>query len=662
MVSTQLYGPVMHARSHRRKLLLFVTAVILPCLVLVGLGVRMIRQERELAEKRRSEEASRLATELGNRLLVRLERIKLGEAGAWARVEPGQLHARPENPAVVLVAAVAEDRIELPWEPLTGQSGRLQEAAFARRIQEAEQVEFAERRLARAAALYEAARRQARHPIQQAYARLLLARVLSTSGRLDEAYQHYRVLLGLSSEISDELGIPIAYYAAGQLLKQEASLEVVLERIQAEWGARRWINRAAAYMLREFTETLAETLHGDTLQHLAATTRQRARDYVALLEQAVALQHDFSALTLRARLGGEREAAASLWMLYGDDRWLVSTAPALATQEALVIAVRAGDLFDALVKETASEGTAPGEPLFFMGPGKGEALGENFPELKVTFTVDDERALDTQGTMQRAFYLATLLLVLSVTFFGAYLLWRDMRREARLAELRSQFVSSVSHELKTPLTAIRMFAETLMMGRYRDPETQRQYLETIVHESERLSRLINNVLDFSKIEQDRKRYHPERTALADVVHAAAGAMAYPLQQQGFALNVEVEEDLPEVSVDRDAIEQAILNLLANAVKYSGDARAIDLRLRRQNGQALIEVTDHGMGIPRSEHARIFEKFYRVSSPENERVPGAGLGLALVAHIADAHGGRAEVQSEPGQGSTFTLHLPLEDEA
>ncbi|MCK4495433.1 MAG: sensor histidine kinase, partial [Candidatus Aminicenantes bacterium] len=259
------------------------------------------------------------------------------------------------------------------------------------------------------------------------------------------------------------------------------------------------------------------------------------------------------------------------------------------------------------------------------------------------------------------FYLLALLLVLSVTLFGAYLLWRDVRREVRMANMRSQFVSSVSHELKTPLTAIRMFAETLRLGRSRSKKTSEEYLDTIVNESQRLTRLLNNVLDFSKIEEGKRIYQPEPASLYEIIQASARAMEYPLNQHGFRLNVSVEEDLPDVRVDRDALEQAILNLLHNAMKYSGDSRDIELRLQKKDGHAVIQVIDQGVGIDPKEQKKIFEKFYRIPTRENERTAGTGLGLSLVLHIVRAHGGHIEVESVPGKGTTFSIYLPLESE-
>jgi signal transduction histidine kinase len=204
-----------------------------------------------------------------------------------------------------------------------------------------------------------------------------------------------------------------------------------------------------------------------------------------------------------------------------------------------------------------------------------------------------------------------------------------------------------------------MFAETLRLGRSKNLKTQAEYLDTIVNESQRLTRLLNNVLDFSKIEQGQRIYMLEPTSLSEIIQASARAMKYPLSQQGFELNVHVEEGLPDVRVDKDALEQAILNLLNNAMKYSGESHEIDLRLQRKDDQALIQVIDRGVGIDPREQKRIFEKFYRVPMPENERIVGTGLGLTLVSHIVKAHGGNIGVESAPGKGSTFSIYLPLE---
>ncbi len=360
-----------------------------------------------------------------------------------------------------------------------------------------------------------------------------------------------------------------------------------------------------------------------------------------------------------ARRGSLPDAAHPLWLSYGEDSWLISIDSSLTGEPPLAAIVRAGKVWESMIEEDAGSTSLSGEPyLMTHRSTQGIELGPSFPDLRVAFN-EQGNTTSKPWSLQFIYYLIALLLVLSITLFGAYLLWRDVQRELNLASMRSQFVANVSHELKTPLTAIRMFAETLRLGRSASPEVKEEFLGTIVSESERLTRLLNNVLDFSKIEQGKKRYNPVPTSLADVVQAAARAMRYPLSQEGFDLHVEIADDLPLVSVDRDAIEQAILNLLANALKYSGEHRRIDLHLVRQNGEALIRVKDGGIGVDTSEQTNIFGKFYRVQTPENESVSGTGLGLPLVDHIAKAHGGRVVIESALGQGSTFSIHLPLE---
>jgi len=170
---------------------------------------------------------------------------------------------------------------------------------------------------------------------------------------------------------------------------------------------------------------------------------------------------------------------------------------------------------------------------------------------------------------------------------------------------------------------------------------------------------VDNVLDFGKIERGKKSYRFEPVRLQGVVEHAARAAQYPFEQAGFSLAVSADADLPPVAADSDALQQAILNLLTNAMKYSGDSRHVALSLERQNGRACIRVEDHGVGIAPQEQVKIFDRFYRVPTEENSRIPGTGLGLTIVDHIAKAHGGAVEVVSRPGKGSSFTISLPVE---
>jgi signal transduction histidine kinase len=337
-----------------------------------------------------------------------------------------------------------------------------------------------------------------------------------------------------------------------------------------------------------------------------------------------------------------------VWSPYGEPPWWVSVSPAVSDFDGLVIAVRASEILDRL-------GTSR-RPIRLAAPADmdGKTLGEGFPGVRVVMPARPEPGIPTRQT----FLVFALVLALAFTLLAGYLLRRDVQRDLRLAELRSQFVSSVTHELKTPLTAIRMFTETLRLDEDVDQRTRDEYLNTIQHESERLSRLVDNVLDFGKIERGRKTYRFQPVRLEEVVAEAARAAQYPLTQAGFALEIATQPDLPPVSADADALQQAILNLLTNAMKYSGDSRRIALRLDGENGHARIHVVDQGIGIAVEDQERIFESFYRAPTAENQRIPGTGLGLTIVAHIAKAHGGGVKVASRVGGGSAFTILLPL----
>jgi signal transduction histidine kinase len=241
---------------------------------------------------------------------------------------------------------------------------------------------------------------------------------------------------------------------------------------------------------------------------------------------------------------------------------------------------------------------------------------------------------------------------------GLFLVYSNVRREMHLSRLKSDFVANVSHELKTPLALIRLFAETLELGRVANDDKARQYYRVINKESQRLTQLINNILDFSRIEAGRKEYRFAPTDVARMVSETVESYRFQIEQQGFKLELALQEGLPLVEADQEALSQALLNLMNNAIKYSSDDKWVRLEVGQVDGRLAIAVSDHGIGIPKSEQKKIFEKFYRGEDSLVHETKGSGLGLPLVQHIMEAHGGEVDVESAPGKGSTFILSLPV----
>lgn len=286
------------------------------------------------------------------------------------------------------------------------------------------------------------------------------------------------------------------------------------------------------------------------------------------------------------------------------------------------------------------------------------AFGEALPTWRVALYQPPGASSTGDVRRQAMLFTAAFALLLLVIALGLFATYRLLQRETEMARLKSDFVANVSHDLKTPLSLIRMFGETLELGRVPDEATRREYYSVITRESERLTRLIDNVLDFSRIEGGGPRYDIGAHPVEPLIHEVLDAFRYPLAQRAFKLDVTVAPDLPDVLMDPEAIKQALANLVDNALKYSTERRRLGVSARQEGTWVVIEVADEGIGMPAAELERIFEKFYRIGRSETQRTRGSGVGLALVKHIVEAHGGRVGVESRPEQGSRFSLSLPI----
>ncbi len=288
-------------------------------------------------------------------------------------------------------------------------------------------------------------------------------------------------------------------------------------------------------------------------------------------------------------------------------------------------------------------------------------VGDALPHWEVAaYLVDPTRLTQAARTAKISLGLLIAVLVLVIAM-GSWLIVNSLNSELRLARQKTDFVSNVSHELKTPLTSIRMFSELLAEGRVADTGKQRTYLNIITAEAARLTRLINNVLDFSRMERGEKKYHFMPCDLAEIARSAANTFRPHLETNGFRFGCEIPDAPVTVEGDADALSQVIVNLLSNAEKYTDTGREITLQLAHKQSplpHVEIRVLDRGAGVPRGSEQKIFEKFYRAHDSLASGIQGSGLGLTIARQIARAHGGDVVYEPREGGGSCFILRLPL----
>ena len=300
-------------------------------------------------------------------------------------------------------------------------------------------------------------------------------------------------------------------------------------------------------------------------------------------------------------------------------------------------------------------------PASWKRPFVATEIGETLPHWELAvYLLNPKKLSQSANTLRMTLGLLIVILLLAIVI-GSWLIVTDLNRQLTLARQKTDFVSNVSHELKTPLTSIRMFSELLAEGRVTDSAKQRSYLGIISAETARLTRLINNVLDFARMERGEKKYSFQDCDVVQLVRETCETFRPHLETNGFKFETHLPEIGLNIQCDRDALAQVLVNLLSNAEKYSGERKDIAVELTEQSTPLPfleLKVLDRGLGVPEHCREKIFEQFYRAHDSLASGIQGSGLGLTLARQIARAHGGEITCEQRPDGGSIFILRLPF----
>lgn len=286
--------------------------------------------------------------------------------------------------------------------------------------------------------------------------------------------------------------------------------------------------------------------------------------------------------------------------------------------------------------------------------------GDYFPDWKLVVHVEDDDHFMAESEKQISLYIWTALLIIVGILILAIITTRLFVRQMSLARLKNDLITTVSHELKTPLASIRLLVDTLVDGKYRDENLVKEYIELIAKENERLTRLVENFLTFSRIEDKKQNFYFKVVAPEKIVRSVHDTIKHRFESGGFSFELKISEDMPDIVADYDAMVMVLLNLLDNAYHYSNSIKSVTLAAYSEDGNICFEVADKGIGLPPDQRKKILEPFYQVDQTLSRRGSGFGLGLSIVKSIVDVHHGSIEMKSEPGKGSVFTIKVPVKD--
>ncbi len=702
-------------QKRRRIVLLFGLGIVLPSLLLGYLAFRGIQNDRALVEKERLEDTRRAADRvtravddamtaaegiLSKTVADHLEKPSAELAPALEKLAAGnplieQFFYLKDFKEVRLPLAellyVADGRREAGSSPPAGLSNSAE-------IQVAQRLEFQQKDYPRALAGYRQALKHVNDPRLEGLVLNAIARVQRKSGLLKEAVATYENIVRQHGGVIIPGGMPLGPSASLEICVLSREIGDFAESLQASLGlyrsllGREWTLERAEFdffvqrakgLIQEFFSSQPPGLDLAPFRSEFQSLEAEEAEQRNKTERMIAFEQD-AAPVLEAKLrGGTDETNRSFSRLtldIGSHSYFVSIVkptapPGYPSDAAWGTIVDAERLRENALRPALRDHFPSGETTWAVKGKDGAVVlsSENAPAGPVTFRTNfvsntpdwtlefhqpPPRLIRTFLLSRRGLYSFVFLLIAGILVFGLVLTIRSVSHELELARMKSDFVSTVSHEFKSPLTSIRQLAEMLQSGRVPSEERRQKYYDVLLEQSERLALLTDNILSLARIEEGRAEFVFESTDVSALLTEVVSSIQDRVRHEGFVIGLNVQGPIPLIAVDRASLSQAITNLIDNAIKYSGDSRKVVVGASVEGQSLAIAVQDFGIGIKKEDIDRVFERFYRGGDELTRTVKGSGLGLTLVKEIVEAHRGKVHVDSEPGKGSVFSIRLPL----
>jgi signal transduction histidine kinase len=617
---------------------LFLLSALLPSVLLVVLGWQLLRQDADLERQRARDDREQAADAAVAALSSELMLVE-----AWLREGNVPQHLTTSSDVVVVEFASAGVRVDPPARLIYLPNPPSLHEANSATFETAEQKEFRDQDPAGAAELYRQLTRS-RNATTKAVALMGLARTLRRKGEYDDALQAYA-----AAADADRIGVagtPVA------LLARRGSCEI-LEQL----GRTTELRAAAAELERQLRDG-RWPLHAATFEAQLGDLERWAGGPPNFAPEARALAEAVRRSWVQWNESDGPFSQRSLVRVADTDVTLI--VQATATGARLLLATP--QFVETHFLSKARPGIRSGveirlEPAGHRPPGA-PVTRRLTGDSGLPWTVTASSALEATAALnpRRRLWFAGVGAMLLIVFGGSYMIQRLVARELAVAQLQSEFVAAVSHEFRTPLTSLRQLSEMLIDRPEAPAERRVHYYAALQRQTERLQRLVESLLDFGRLESGRAAYRLQPVEITPLVARIVQDFSEDGAARGHAVSFE-SRGHGAVAADPDAIRNALWNLLDNAAKYSPASEPIIVSVNWGDGSVELEVRDAGPGIPSHEHGRIFEKFVRGERARHDGVAGTGIGLAMVQHIAMAHGGAVHVRSEPGAGAVFTLVLP-----